>query len=145
MNNTNPIKDYMTESPHTIGEDMPLSKAVEMMREYRIRHLPVQHRGKLVGILSERDVHLALSVHPTAKVLQVGDVMTEEPYSVTPDCSLEQVATEMAKHKYGCAIVENEKGRAIGVFSATDAVGLLGELLRKKAERNPNIRLISGA
>lgn len=145
MNNTNPIKDYMTESPHTIGEDMPLSKAVEMIREYRIRHLPVQHRGKLVGILSERDVYLALSVHPTAKDLQVGDVMTEEPYSVTPDCSLEQVATEMAKHKYGCAIVENEKGRAIGVFSATDAVGLLGELLRKKAERNPNIRLISGA
>lgn len=145
MNSTNPIKDYMTESPHTIGEDMPLSKAMEMMREYHIRHLPVQHRGRLVGILSDRDVHLALSVHPAAKDLQVGDVMTEEPYSVTPDCPLEQVAIEMAKHKYGCAIIENEKGRAIGIFSATDAVGLLGEWLRKKSGRNPNVRLISGA
>ncbi len=143
MNTANPIKKYMTESPCTIGEDIPLSKAMEMMREHQIRHLPVQCAGKLIGVLSDRDVKLALTVHPTARDLKVGDVMTEEPYSVTLDCPLEQVAAEMAKHKYGCAIVENEQGRAVGIFSAVDGLGLLGEWLRKKSLAEPKMGLIS--
>lgn len=143
MRTANPIKKYMTESPRTIGEDIPLSKAMEMMREHHVRHLPVQYGGKLVGVLSDRDVKLALSVHPSAIDLKVGDIMTEAPYSVTLDCPLEQVAAEMARHKYGCAVVENEQGRAVGIFSAVDALGLLGEWLRKKNLSEPKRELLS--
>lgn len=143
MSTAHPIQKYMTESPHTIGEDIPLSKAMEMMREYQIRHLPVQSAGKLVGILSDRDVKLALTVHQAAKDLKVGDIMSDEPYSVGLDCPLEQVAAEMAKHKYGCAIVENEQGRAVGIFSAVDGLRLLGEWLREKSLSEPKVRLIS--
>jgi acetoin utilization protein AcuB len=114
------------------------------MREYSIRHLPVQRGGKLVGILSDRDVRLALSVHPAAKDLQVGDIMTEEPYSVSPECSLEQVTTEMGKHQYGCAIVENEKGQAIGIFTAVDAIGLFGEWLKQENHLHPGLKRLGG-
>lgn len=110
------------------------------MREFHIRHLPVQRRSKLVGILSDRDVRLALAVHAAAKDLQVGDVMTEAPYSVSPECSLEQVTTEMGKHRYGCAIVENEKGQAIGIFTAVDAMTLFGEWLKKKSQSQPDLK-----
>ena len=143
MSKMNPIKKYMTKSPHTIGEDISLSKAMEMMREYRVRHLPVQYGGKLTGVLSDRDIKLALMIHPTAKDLKVGDIMTEDPYSVTADCPLEQVAAEMAKNKFGCAIIENEQGRAIGIFTSVDALGLFGEWLRKKTIEEPKMRLIS--
>ncbi len=52
-----PIWMIMTENPVTIGEDAPLVDAVEKMRELNVRHLPVVSKeGKLVGILSVRDV-----------------------------------------------------------------------------------------
>lgn len=137
MSKAHPVKKYMTEAPRTIGKDILLSKATEVMREHRIRHLPVQYGGKLVGILSDRDVQVALSIHPSARDLKVSDIMTEDPYAVTADCPLEQVAAEMAKNKFGCAIVENENGRVIGVFTAVDALRLLAEWLRKKTIDEP--------
>lgn len=143
MKKLNPIKDYMTKSPKTVGDDIALSKAVEIMREHKVRHLPVQSRGKLVGVLTERDINVAMSVHPTAVNLKVSDVMTEGPYSVTADCPLAQVAKEMATNKYGCAIVENEQGRAIGIFTAVDATELLADHLSAEEEPRRTIRLIS--
>lgn len=131
MNSTRPIKNYMTKSPFTIGEDISLSKAIEIMRESQIRHLPVLYAGKLVGVLSDRDIKLALSVHPAAKDLKVGDIMSEDPYSVNLDYPLERVAAEMASHKYGCAVIKNENEETVGIFSAVDALALLGEWLRK--------------
>jgi acetoin utilization protein AcuB len=68
----------MTPSPHTIGIEQPLSVAAEPMRAHQIRHLPVLHGGKLVGILSERDVQLVSgvpSVDPAA--IKVEDAMSD--------------------------------------------------------------------
>ena len=143
MSKTYPIKKYMTQTPRTIGEDIPLSKATEMMRDHRIRHLPVLLGGKLVGILSDRDIKLALSIHPSAKDIKVGDIMTEEPYSVTEDCPLDQVVAEMSKHKFGCAVIEDGHGHVTGVFTAVDGLELLGEWLRKEPLSEPRMRLIS--
>jgi CBS domain-containing protein len=124
------IKKFMTKIPRTIGEDIPLSKALEMMREFRVRHLPVQYGGNLVGILSDRDVRLALSVYPAAKDLKVGDVMTEDPYAVTVNTPVDKVFTTMARRKYGCVVVKNEKNRAVGILTATDGLRILGDLYR---------------
>ena len=44
------IEKYMTEFPHTIGDDLSLKTAQELMQKYHCRHLPVQHAGKLVGV-----------------------------------------------------------------------------------------------
>jgi acetoin utilization protein AcuB len=52
------IQKYMTPMPHTIGSDQSLQKAHELMREFKIRHLPVLKGGKLVGILTDRDIAL---------------------------------------------------------------------------------------
>ncbi len=54
-----PIKEYMTKMPHTIGEDMTVAKDSELMKEYSCHHLPVLSGGKLVGIVSKRDLLLA--------------------------------------------------------------------------------------
>lgn len=141
LETTRPIQKYMTKFPHSIGEDMPLSKAKEMMAEHGIRHLPVQNRAKVVGIISDRDIHVAYALHPTAKDLLVKDVMTEDPYVVSEKCPLLQVVTEMARHKYGCAIVENEKGRAVGIFTAVDALYLTKQWLEEDHVSDRELRI----
>ncbi len=121
------IMKYMTTQPHTIGRDIPIAKAQEMMKEHRIRHLPVQHGGKLVGILTDRDVKLAMSFQGPGELL-VEDVMTADPYTTSPDAPLADVVFEMAEHKYGSAIIQ-DNGKVVGIFTDNDALRVLGEVL----------------
>jgi acetoin utilization protein AcuB len=136
MNPRSKISDYMSPFPQTIGEDITLTKALEMLRERRIRHLPVQYGGRLVGVLSDRDIKLALTVYPAAKDIKVGDIMTEEPYTVSPETSMQEVLHQMAIHKYGCVIVEDENSRAIGILTTTDAVRILSEVFSDNESAN---------
>lgn len=122
------IQKFMTPMPHSVGLNIPVKTAFSMMREHRIRHLPVQEGGKLVGVLTDRDVKLASSFSGPGD-LTVEDVMTPDPYTVAPELSLDQVVTEMAEHKYGCAIVRQDNGKVVGIFTTTDGMRVLGEML----------------
>src|SRR5690349_366308 len=100
------IQKYMTTSPHSIGIEQPLATAHAMMREHAIRHLPVLTAGRLVGMLSDRDLHVIASlkgVDPQA--VQVEEAMSTDVYSVSPDASLDDVVGEMAERKLGSAVV----------------------------------------
>lgn len=126
------IQKHMTTSPHSIGIDQPLSKAHQFMREHSIRHLPVLNGGKLVGMLSDRDLHLVESlkgVDPD-KVL-VEDAMSSTIYSVTPDLPLDEVVSTMAEHKYGSAVVM-QNGKVVGIFTTVDVCRTLAELLHTR-------------
>lgn len=124
------ISKYMTPMPHTVGKDIPISKALEIIREYRIRHLPVQDGGVLVGVVTDRDVKLAASFGGTSD-LKCEDVMTSDPFTVKPETEVSKVAEEMAEHKYGCAIIQQSNGKVVGIFTATDGMRVLGEVLNQ--------------
>jgi acetoin utilization protein AcuB len=124
------IEKYMTPMPHTIGQSIPLEKALDLMRTHRIRHLPVQEAGKLVGILTDRDIKLASSF-ATDTQLRVEDVMTPEPYTVKPGTPLDSVVLEMAEQKYGCAIIAQDNGKVVGIFTAVDGLRVLSEILHQ--------------
>lgn len=124
------VDKYMTTSPHTIGLDQPLSQAHSMMAKYKIRHLPVLAGGTLVGIITDRDLHLIETlkgVDPTQ--VTVEDAMTPSPYSVSPQAGLDEVAAEMAAHKYGCAVIM-DNNHVVGVLTTVDLAGALAEVLR---------------
>ena len=123
------IEKFMSTLPHTINEDMPVSKAMSMMREYRIRHLPVESGGKLVGVVSDGDIKLAASF-THAEELVMEDVMTPEPYTIPPHTPIDKVVLNMAEHKYGCAIIKQENGKVVGIFTANDGLRVLGEILQ---------------
>lgn len=127
------VENVMTRLPQTIGKKIRLDMATELMREHRVRHLPVQHEGKLVGVLSDRDIKVAASFRGPGD-LTVEDVMTSDPYAVTPDTPIDQVAEEMAEHKYGCAIVCQPANRVIGIFTANDCLKVLSQVLRGRLE-----------
>jgi acetoin utilization protein AcuB len=120
------VSDVMTAQPLTIGRAQPLAVAHQMMRDHRCRHLPVLEHGELVGILSQRDLYFLESLGSfDLEKDKVDDAMTEECYAVPPDAPLADVARTMAENRYGCAVVM-ERDRVIGIFTATDALRVLG-------------------
>lgn len=122
------IEKYMTPMPHTIGKEIAVQKALELMREYHIRHLPVLDGGKLCGILTDRDIKLANSFRDADR-LTCEDVMSPETYVVLPDTPLDSVVKEMAAHKYGSALVQTSNHKIVGIFTTIDALMALDQVL----------------
>jgi acetoin utilization protein AcuB len=129
------IDRYMTASPRSIGQDQPLSKAHKLMREHHIRHLPVLHEGKLVGVLTDRDLHLIEALQDvTPDTVTVEEAMTPAAYTVSPRAPLDEVVREMAHHKYGCALVA-DNGKVVGIFTTIDALHAFADLLETRLAR----------
>ncbi len=125
------IRKFMTDSPHTIGHHQTLDVAHRMMREHRVRHLPVLEAGKLVGMLSQRDLHLIETlqdVDPSATT--VDEAMTTDVYITGPYAPLEEVAATMAEHKYGSAVIV-DRGKVVGIFTTVDALHALTTLFSR--------------
>lgn len=130
MNASTKIEHFMTPVPYTICGDSTIDHAVRMMKELNIRHLPVRNaEGTLVGILSDRDIKGAGSLHGFHhKRIKVEDAMTPDPYTVDINEELGDVTLRMAQKKYGCTVIEH-RGEVVGIFTATDALRLLAELV----------------
>jgi acetoin utilization protein AcuB len=123
------IERFMTRAPYTIGFQQTLAAAHRLMSDHGIRHLPVLESGKLVGMVSQRDLHLIETLRGVnPEEVEVNEAMTPTAYTVSPRSSLSKVASEMAEHKYGSAVVL-EKDRVVGVFTTVDALRALFSLL----------------
>ena len=112
----------MTRDVHAVQFSESLRTAHDVMRSYQIRHLPVIEHGVLVGLVSLRDLILVEGLPGIdACRLTVADAMTRNPYAVTPDTDVREVAAEMHKRRLGCALVMH-KGALIGIFTTVDAL-----------------------
>jgi acetoin utilization protein AcuB len=126
------IKKYMTTDIQTIGDEQPMSIAHHMMREQHIRHLPVLHQGKLVGMVTDRDLRLVETLQDVdPDKVAVSEAMTPEPYVVSPDAPLDEVVATMATKKYGSAVV-TDHGHVVGIFTTVDACSAFAELLETR-------------
>ena len=124
------VRDLMTSAVITALPSMPIFEARNLMLKERIRHLPVTTLdGRLVGIVTDRDIRLnlpsqatSLSVweinHLLAK-LTVGDVMTETVISVGPTRPARDAAQLMVDRRIGALPVE-DAGRLVGIVTETD-------------------------
>ena len=127
-NSTRPIREFMTEVVAVCEIEMPLSKAKEMLDELNVRHLPVVDEGKLVGVVSLREVAvLAAYQAMIPRQLSVTDAMVMDPYTVAPDTAVSEVCATMSANKYGSAVVA-EGQDVLGIFTTTDALDTLAEL-----------------
>ena len=124
------IRDVMTLMPATIDQRETLLTAQEMMVKQDIRHLPVTDKGKLVGILSDRDLQIGLNVEEHfqgGELLSVNYVCSFNPYCVTPDTPLDEVARYMASHHISSALIM-AGDKIEGIFTSTDACRWIGQL-----------------
>lgn len=128
------ILRFMTSQPWTIERTTTLAEARELMREHKIRHLPVVDEGELCGIISERDLLLCETrsgARPDTILVEVA--MVENPFIVPSDTPLDEVVEIMGEHKYGSVVVVGRDGIE-GIFTATDACQAFAQMLRE-AER----------
>lgn len=133
------IKDRMTRPPITAPPEMPMQEALKLMRERRIRRLPVvDKKGKLIGIVSDRDLlHASPSDATSLSVWELNyllskvtlkDVMTKNVITVTPETPVQEAARIMAEKKIGGLPVV-QAGKVVGIITETDLFRVLLELL----------------
>ncbi len=131
------VQRHMTISPVVIDPRRTLAEAHRLMREKAIRHLPVVDEGRLVGLVSQRDLYLLETlkgIDPLTETVQ--EAMSRDPFTVRPDAPLDEVALSMAEHKYGSAVVV-DKGSVIGLFTTVDALRALATVLRRGRKPEP--------
>lgn len=129
------VQKYMTTSPHTVGTDQTLAHAHAVLREHKIRHLPVLRGGELVGMLTSRDLALIESLKDVDPAeVRVEDAMSSEVYTTSPDAPLDQVVREMAAKKYGSAVVMQNR-HVVGIFTTVDVCDAFADLLQSRLSK----------
>jgi CBS domain-containing protein len=123
------VTQIMMGSPVTLGPEDTLDLANDVISLGRIRHIPVVDAGRLVGLLSERDLMGAAASHvfrlkqksksALLKSVLIRDVMKKRVVTVTPETSIKDAAHLMADKKIGCVPVVSE-GAIVGLVTTTD-------------------------
>ena len=133
------VRDLMSTDLVTLTEDETLAHAQRCMARGRIRHLPVVRNGRLVGLLTHRDL-LAASFSIFAEVdrgeqrrifgtVPVVEAMHRDVVTVQPDLSVREAARILLKNKYGCLPVVTESGELVGILTEADFLHLTVRLL----------------
>lgn len=127
------VGEHMTAAPVCVQLDADLSEAVDLMQRHHIRHLPVMDGESLTGVVTDRDLAMIESLLPEEwERICVAEAMTPEPYTVQPDAALWEVAKHMAREKFGCAVITDERGAVVGLFTTTDALRVLADLAERE-------------
>jgi acetoin utilization protein AcuB len=141
------VGERMTKRPITIHPETPIDEALKLMRDSKVRRLPVvDKRGKLVGIVAEKDL-LYVSPSPATSLsvyelhylisrIKVQDVMAKDVITATEYTPLEEAARIMADNKIGSLPVMRD-GKLVGIITETDLFKIFLELLgaREKGVR----------
>jgi CBS domain-containing protein len=123
------VKDVMATKVSTLGRNDTLDLADHVMALDRIRHLPVLEEGRVVGVVSQRDLFrsalaIALGYGERAqkmllKTLRVKEVMSEPAITISPEATIKDAARLMIERKIGCLpVLEDE--RLVGIVTETD-------------------------
>ncbi len=132
------VKGWMTSDVITIDEDTSMMKASQIMKENSVRRLPVMHKGKLVGMITDRDIKEAspskattLDVHELYYLLselKVKDIMKKNLFTIGPEDTVEKAAVKMLEHRISGLPVVNDKGKVVGVITQGDIFKVLVSL-----------------
>lgn len=129
------VRDAMTFEPVTVPSSSSVLAARRLLTRHRVHHLPVVDAGRLVGVVSDRDLRLtdvrvrrALgelgSDLLSGRFRRVDDVMSSPVHTVTPDAPLGVAAALLRRHRIGVLPVV-ETGRLVGVLARSDALRVL--------------------
>ena len=132
------VAEWMTTLPISVSPATPVSEARELMRRKQIRHLVVTEKERLVGIITDRDIRLNLPSPATSLSvwevnylltrLTVGEVMTRQLITTSPERPVSEAVRLMLVHKIGALpVVEGE--RIAGIITETDLLRAFARML----------------
>jgi CBS domain-containing protein len=124
----------------TLTETQNLAAAEELLRLHRIRHLPVVRNGKLVGLVTHRDLLRAAAqragADPTKQPLWASDVMVREVKTVRSDTPTRDAVKLMLDNKYGCLPVVGDNEELVGILTEADMVRFAQHLIEDMDRRS---------
>jgi CBS domain-containing protein len=129
------VKDYMTGSVIFVSPTTPVRVAHQLMRDNRIRHLPVVQEDKLVGILSSGDIRRVLpssatsltvwEIHALWDKVTVAQGMTRYVLTVQPETAILEAVRLMVENRFNSLPVVDNAGKLIGILTEVDVFKLL--------------------
>lgn len=124
------VKNWMSKGVITVNEDVSMSEATKILKENNIGMLPVMKKGKLVGVVTDRDLKRAsasdattLEIHELLYLLskiKVKDIMSKDPITVPPDFTVEETAKVLMNKKISGVPVLDDGGQVVGVITRND-------------------------
>jgi acetoin utilization protein AcuB len=129
------VANWMSKNIVTVDENDSMQDAMKLLKEHDIHMLPVLKKGKLVGIVTDRDLKKAsasdattLEIHELFYLLtriKVKDLMTKEVVMVPPDFTVEETAQVLQNNKISGTPVVNTEGQIVGTITKTDLFRVL--------------------
>lgn len=114
------VKKYMTKDPVFLTPNEDVKDAFNLLLENRIRQAPVLEEGKLVGIVTDRDLRMAIIQNLKMNKLTVGLVMTKDPVTVAEDTKIVDAGKLISVGKFNAIPVIEESGKLKGIITTTD-------------------------
>jgi len=125
------VRDLMKAPVQSVERTDTMGKALQMMKQHGIRHLPVLEDGKVIGILSDRDLRSPdipgrWHAIPWSDSIAVEWVMSAPVLILSPNASIPEAASLMHAERIDCApVLEEEK--LIGIITSSDLLEILGK------------------
>lgn len=139
------VADIMTWNPVTVQRATPLGEVIGLMKTHACRQVPVVEDGQLIGIVTDRDIRLAMNsplvLHERSADLNLLNTttaevcMTPSPLSVEASAPATQAAALMRRYKFG-GLPVLERGRLVGIVTVSDILGSYITLLNAQEKEN---------
>jgi len=138
------VKDWMIKDVITVAPKSPMLEAHKLMREKRIRRMPVVKKGKVVGIITRSDVRQAEPSDATSlnvweinyllSRLRVSDIMTKDVLTIGPEDSIKMAASMLHDNQIGALPVVDHDGKLVGILTESDIFKILINWLSEEAD-----------
>ena len=136
------VAKRMTPNPKVIESTATIADASEMMRKYKIRRLPVVDDGRLVGIVTDRDLR-SVSPSPATTLsifelnyllgkMQVKDILHKDVVTINVGATIEEAALTMSNHHIAGLVVVDAIGAVVGIITETDIFNSFVEIMGLK-------------
>lgn len=115
------IRDAMTSSPRNVDPSTPVVEAAQLMKSEDVGSLPVVESGRLVGMVTDRDIVLRVVAEGNdAKTATVGEIASKDLVTIDPQQDLDEALRLMAQHQVRRLPVVEEDGRLVGILAQAD-------------------------
>jgi acetoin utilization protein AcuB len=129
------VGNWMTKDVISVDVNDSMQDAARLIRGHKIRRLPVMEKGRLVGIVTDRDLKRAsasdvttLEIHELLFLIseiKISDIMTKDPITIPLDYTIDEAAQILLEHKLSGAPVVDDEGQVAGVITQTDIFRVL--------------------
>ena len=129
------VENWMSKNVITVDVNDSMQDATRLLKEHNIRGLPVMENGKLVGVVTDRDLKKAsasdattLEIHELLYMIsriKVKDIMTKNPITIPLDYTIDEAAEVLLENKLSGAPVVDDKGQVVGIITQIDIFRVL--------------------